>query len=193
MGLYNKYLEMKKEGRLPQIEELTVDHFKKLFVDEKVSDRKLASLFDEKQTRVSYLRRKHGVTIRNTAIDKFFESGSELHVRVNEEMKREIFKEKNISTIAKAITHFAFRNGPIEDIHADEAKKITDEDMKRLNKFMVNRLAYVFSLIVKEEWVKLAHLIQLKDSMFGSDWDEAIPDDGGMERIFKEMIDQFRN
>ena len=46
--------------------------------------------------------------------------------------------------IAKAITIFAFRNGPVENMHTDG--KLSQEDMKTLNKFMVNRLAYVFNI-----------------------------------------------
>ncbi|QNB47796.1 hypothetical protein BR63_16900 [Thermanaerosceptrum fracticalcis] len=67
---------------------------------------------------------------------------------LNEAATSEILLKENISTIAKAITHFVFRNGPVENMHAN--RQLSQDDMKTLNKFMVNRLAYVFTLIIEE-------------------------------------------
>ena len=44
----------------------------------------------------------------------------------------------DISDLAKAITVEVFRNGPVEDMHA--AGKLSEEDMKTLNKYMVSEL-----------------------------------------------------
>ena len=48
--------------------------------------------------------------------------------------------------IAKAITHFSFRNG---------------------------MLAYIFSLIIENRWFKLKFLVNSIDKMFGHGWDDA--------------------
>lgn len=53
----------------------------------------------------------------------------------------------NLTMISKAITHFSFRNGPIEDMHASPKNQISQDDMKTLNKFMVNRLRVLLRLI----------------------------------------------
>jgi len=45
---------------------------------------------------------------------------------------------------AKATVVLAFRNGPIENVHA--SGRITEEEMKEINKFAVNRLYQLISL-----------------------------------------------
>jgi hypothetical protein len=64
-------------------------------------------------------------------------------------------------------------------MHADPKKQLLDNDMKILNKFMVNRLAYVFKLIIEKRWIEFNFLVIQTDLMYGHDWDEAEPDDGG--------------
>jgi hypothetical protein len=113
-----------------------------LFIEENISDGRIAELFNVKPSKITYMRRKHGITFRNSIVDEIINT---IPTDVNEKSKEERFIVGNITKIAKAITHFSFRNGPIEDMHADRNKNITDEDMKVLNKYMVNRLAYIFS------------------------------------------------
>lgn len=88
--------------------------------------------------------------------------------------------------MAKAITHFAFRNGPIEDIHANN--QLSQEDMKTLNKFMVNRLAYICECILTEKWEEISFLVKLYDFMYGHDWDEATPDDGENQKLYNRYL-----
>lgn len=58
-------------------------------------------------------------------------------------------KDKDIiHKLSVTTAHYAYRNGPIEDMHADRKKSIYDEDMKILNKIIVNRLATIFSFIL---------------------------------------------
>lgn len=91
------------------------------------------------------------------------------------------------------MAHFAFRNGPIEDMHANASKNITNEDMKKLNKYMVNRVAYIFTLIIEDRWMEFNFLVEYMNLMFGHHWDEAIQDDGGMGELFEKEINKFRN
>ena len=44
-----------------------------------------------------------------------------------------------IDMLSKGITQFAFRSGPVEEMHAKN--KLTQKDMKTLNKHMTNRIA----------------------------------------------------
>jgi len=59
--------------------------------------------------------------------------------------------------LAKAATAYAFRNGPVEDIHADG--RISQEAMKRLNQFMVQRLGEVFYLLLQKNSDDLTNLL----------------------------------
>lgn len=125
---------------------------------------------------------------KDKEIIKALVENPELYPEINEMIKENILNIKNINKIAKAITHFAFRNGPVEDMHANG--KLTESDMKILNKFMVNRLAYIFSLIIKEEWIKFNFLVNMTDNFYGRHWDPAEPDDGGTEEIIKKLLNQ---
>lgn len=111
---------------------------------------------------------------------------------MNLKVKDQIFNIENLNMISKAITHFAFRNGPVEDMHAHPNNKLSDEDMKVLNKFMVNRLAYVFTLIIEERWIEFEFLVRNIDWMYGHDWDEAEPDDGGTRKIIEMEIKEIK-
>ena len=57
---------------------------------------------------------------------------------------------------------------------------------------MVNRLAYVFTLIVEERWIEFNILVQSNDWMFGHDWDEAEIDDGGMRKYIELKLKKLR-
>ena len=126
--------------------------------------------------------------MRNLTFDELLPGKSEKAKEMNSRVKDLIFNIENLNMISKAITHFAFRNGPIEDMHADPKKQLLDNDMKILNKFMVNRLAYVFKLIIEKRWIEFNLLVIQTDLMYGHDWDEAEPDDGGTIKLMEKMI-----
>ena len=193
MKLYEMFIKSKEAGRSLNFENLTKEELKTLFIDESVSDARIASLFEVKPSRVTYLRRKYGITIKNSLIDQFLSPQSDIAEKYNKEMKGVTLTKENINKISKALTHFAFRNGPIEDMHADPEKNITDDDMMKLNKYMVNRMAYVFTLIIEEKWGELNFLVEQMDLMFGEEWDSAVPDDGGNNEQFIKFIEQLTN
>jgi len=91
-------------------------------------------------------------------------------------------KDYWISRAAKSITHYAFRNGPVETMHANG--QLSQDDMKILNKFMVNRLAHVMRLLFEERWLEFQVLISAY-SMSGTEWDEPEID----EEEFKAAIE----
>ena len=192
MTLYESFVKRKQEGEILNIEELSPNDLEKLFIGESKSDAMIASLFEVKSSRITYLRRKYGITIRNSFIKDFLDDQSDVGTELNTDMKEIILTSENITKISKAMVHFAFRNGPIEDMHADVEKNITDEDMKKLNKYMVNRVAYIFTLILEDRWMEFNFLVENIDFMFGHHWDEAIPDDGGMRKLFEKEISKFR-
>lgn len=73
-------------------------------------------------------------------------------------------------------------------MHANPDKQLTDDDMKILNKFVHNRLTYVFDLIFNERWAEFACLIDAQ-KFYGSQWDKAEPDDGGMKEFMKWQLE----
>ncbi|MYL58643.1 hypothetical protein GLW20_14145 [Virgibacillus halodenitrificans] len=192
MKLYEHFLKRKQKGELLHLEELSSNDLEILFIEESKSDAMIASLFGVKSSKITYLRRKYGITIRNSLIKDFLDAESNVGMELNTNMIRQILTSENISKISKAVTHFAFRNGPIEDMHADVTKNITDEDMKKLNKYMVNRVAYIFTLILEDRWMEFNYLVENMNLMFGHHWDEVVQDDGGMRELFEKEINKFR-
>ena len=89
---------------------------------------------------------------------------------MNNDSKERILKEENINTIAIALTHYFFRNGPVEDMHTNN--QLSEKDMKVLNKYMVNKIATLMKLIIDNEWVKVEILLDFF-SRYGNDWDKA--------------------
>lgn len=192
MGLYEELRERKANGDILNFEDLSAEDLRQLYINEEKTDNSLAELFDVKQSKITYRRRKLGVTIRNSILDEILLGNTENSKEMNLKVKNQILKSENISMISKAITHFAFRNGPIEDMHAHPNNQLSESDMKILNKFMVNRLAYVFTLINDERWIEFDFLVRNIDSMYGHDWDEAEPDDGNTRKTIEIIMKMNR-
>lgn len=73
--------------------------------------------------------------------------------------------------LCRGIAHFIFRNGPIEDMHADG--KLSQEDMKVLNKFMMNQLGKLYDVFVNKQIdVKTIEWLFKCCENFGIDWDD---------------------
>lgn len=191
MGLYEELSERKARGEILKFENLSAEDLRRLYIDEEKSDGTLAQLFDVKPTRVTYRRRKLGITIKNSILDEYLLGKSEQAKEKNAEIKKEILNSENIDAMSKAITHFAFRNGPVEDMHASPNDQLSESDMKTLNKFMVNRLAYVFTLIVEERWIEFDFLMK-SFGVYGVNWDKAEPDDGGNRKIIEIIMNRKR-
>jgi len=87
-----------------------------------------------------------------------------LFENLNKSSKERLLNKDNTDTISIALTHYLFRNGTVEDIHSEG--KLSQEDMKTLNKFMVNRIAGLLEIINKEEWLKLELLLDYYNRYF---------------------------
>lgn len=81
---------------------------------------------------------------------------------------------ETIDMLSKAITQFAFRSGPIEEMHSID-KKLTQKDMKTLNKFMANRIAGLLTTISKGDISNVLKVLTFYASL-SSDWDTCKPD-----------------
>ncbi|MFA7436498.1 MAG: hypothetical protein WC006_09065 [Bacilli bacterium] len=181
MSLYDYYLKLKQDGNEISFDNLPIEELKTMFLDENISDKNIAILFNTSKDKVSYRRRKHNITIFEKLMgDKNITK-----------MFKDVFLENiNYSDLAKASTVFAFRNGPVENMHAKN--QLSQSDMKILNKFMVNRLAYIFKLLLQEEWVYLMNLVE-DYLIFASDWDEPEIDDGFNKDILKMKYKKIKD
>ena len=113
-----------------------------------------------------------------------------------EEAQTYLKNPDNLDTIAKVITHFVFRIGPVEDMHSNN--QLSQEDMYTLNKFVCNRVAYIIQCLQQEEYVKLAYLVNNPFSQsMGSNWDKVKPDgkdcEAAMEYFLNNAYTQYKN
>lgn len=100
-------------------------------------------------------------------------------LNVDDNLSRNTFLNKrfwgarNIDKIAKAITYYAFRSGPIEDMHAN--RQLSQDDMMQLNKYTVNKIAGLLLMLKKEEWDKVDRTLNFC-AKYTIGWDSAEPD-----------------
>ena len=80
---------------------------------------------------------------------------------------------ETINMLSKGITQFAFRSGTIEEMHAK--KKLTQKDMKTLNKHMTNRIAGLLKTIFNGDIAKALKVLTFYTSL-SSDLDSVKPD-----------------
>ena len=80
---------------------------------------------------------------------------------------------KTIDMLSKGITQFAFRSGPVEEMHA--RGKLTQKDMKTLNKYMVNRIAGLLEVTSKGDFNNLIKVLSFYAGL-SSDWNKVKPD-----------------
>lgn len=181
---YQELEEMKKNGIHLNWDDITKEQLEKLFIDENIPNSLIADLYDVSKERVRSKRRKWNISMysANYIYKRYTEENSSLFTLLNQNSKERLLKEENIDFISKALTHYVFRNGPVEDMHA--AGKLTEEDMKTLNKYMVNRIAGLVKLMQEGEWLKIELLCNAL-RYFGTEWDKAEMDTKEIDFIFK--------
>ena len=123
----------------------------------------------------------------NKLFSEIIDHNSSFYEILNNNSKEKLIQLDNVDDLAKAITYFAFRDGPVEDIHTNG--NLTDEEMKTLNKYMVNQLAIILGLIKNKEWLKLDMLLEFY-KFFGTDWDKAEPDYSLVEQLCNKSLER---
>lgn len=100
---------------------------------------------------------------------------------LNDFFIQQFLKGSAADRVIIGLVHYIFRNGPVEDMHA--AGKLSQDDMKTLNKYIVNRLANLSALIQDKRWRELELLLNAY-SIYGIDWDHPQPD---MESVEEDL------
>ena len=167
-----------------QWDRVTEEELKHLYYEEEMTDREIAERFGVSMGKVAYKRRKYGISVKNMVYQQFMDENSELFAQLNENSRERLLRRENIDAISKAVTHYTFRNGPVEDMHANG--QLSQQDMKTLNKYMVNRIAGLLSAAMDGSWLQLEQLFSYY-RFFGGDWDAAEPDMGEMKLLMERL------
>lgn len=92
--------------------------------------------------------------------------------------------QDNIRNLAIGLTQYCFRSGPIEAMHSgkidiieatkdtdpDDISQLSQEDMKKLNKYMVDKLGFLLHLLVEGRYYDMALILEYPIAL-GSHWD----------------------
>lgn len=135
-------------------------------------------------------------TIKDIKLIEKFVRNTNNDSELNNNSKELVWDTNKIDRIAISLAHFIFRNGPVEDMHAGRHiefspsdSQLTDNDMEILNKYLVNRLAYAFKLLLEERWFEFYFLINSYND-YGNSWDKPNSDEGEKDNmsVLKEML-----
>lgn len=106
-------------------------------------------------------------------------------------MKDRIPKDYIIK-ITKASAYFIFRNGPVKKLY-DEGK-LEDKDIKEMQKYMQNHLAYLFNILLEENDLKKFDLIvSTMDKFYINDNEEINLDDDGFDSFYNNLFNDVMN
>lgn len=84
-----------------------------------------------------------------------------------------MLNEETIDSIPKAITQYAFRSGPIEEMHSNN--QLSQKDMKKLNEYMANRIAGLLTIISNGDFDNVINVLSFYTTL-SSDWNKVKPD-----------------
>lgn len=172
----------------PDWNNITADELSQLYT--RMSAGRIAELYQVSIGKVRYKLRKYKITIKQQIYQEFLEQNDELLQELNTRAKERLLQGNLINQYAKAITHFAFRNGPVENMHS--MGKLSEEDMKELNQFMVNRIAGLLVKMFDGQWLQIELLLSYYEE-YGTNWDQAIPDTHEFEFSWDRFLDEFAN
>jgi hypothetical protein len=97
-----------------------------------------------------------------------------------------------ISKIAKASTYFSFKNGPIKEMLKDN--KISEEDLKEIQRYMDDHLAYLYTVLLEENNLKKFDLIvNTMNKFYVDDKQEVLLEDDGFNKFFDNLFPQTSN
>ena len=180
---YEDLLNKKEHGEKLEWDNISKEQLMELFFAENISDRIIADLYDVTKEKVKYKRNKLEVTFNSKDYYKIiYKSIKEEHPELIKNAKDNLLKKENIENISIALTHYIFRNGPVENMHS--AGKLTEEDMKILNKYMVNHIAGLLKMVYDNDWLLLEMLLEAY-KYYGKDWDKVEFDTSEVDKLYE--------
>ena len=97
-----------------------------------------------------------------------------------------------IAQIAKASTYFTFKNGPVKELVKD--KKISEEGLKMIQKYMDDHLAYLYTVLLEENNIKKFDLIvNTMNKFYVNDSEEVTINDDGFDKFYDSLFPKTNN
>ena len=83
----------------------------------------------------------------------------------------DIVNKYSLEQLSHALTHYCFRNGPVEDMHAHPNNQLSDSDMKTLNKFCNDKIFTFLTMMKENKVAQLSEIIEF-GLQCGNNWDK---------------------
>lgn len=181
---YEELCKKKKAGDKLNWDDVSKEQLEELFINECIVNNVIADLYGVDGEKVRSKRRKWDISIYSPKYlyKRYVQNEYGLFDKLNNDSKERLMQKGNIDWISKALTHYIFRNGPIEDMHANN--QLSQDDMKTLNKYMVNKIAGLLKLASEGEWLKIELMLDFLKN-YGCSWDKPEYDTNEIEYIFK--------
>lgn len=188
VNLYIIYKGARWSNEKNNWDSVSYDDLMRLYVEEQFSDRMVAELYGVTKSQVAYRRKKLGIRKGDILYKEFIsKQNPDMIKRLNEKMKNHLMSV-DVSLVSRAIAHYAFRNGPVEDMHSNG--QLSENDMKTLNKYINNKLATFLTLLKEQDWVRLSVLIDLY-GINGCDWDKPEIDFDEIDKLIKLLFKEI--
>ena len=92
-----------------------------------------------------------------------------------------------IEKITKSSSYFVFRNGPIKELL--DNKKVSQEDVKNIQIYMENHLAYLYTILLEENNLqKFDLIVQTMSKFYVNDDYKVILEDGGFDNFYNKLF-----
>lgn len=100
--------------------------------------------------------------------------------------------QKYIEDIARSSAYFSFNNGPVKELLNEG--KITKEELKNIQIYMQNHLAYLYTVLLEENNLKKFDLVMsTMDKFYVDNKEEVIIQDDGFDNLFKSLFTTSQN
>ncbi|MDU7067363.1 MAG: hypothetical protein E6343_05235 [Clostridium perfringens] len=100
--------------------------------------------------------------------------------------------KEHIARIAKASTYFIFRNGPVNKLHKEN--KVSDEELKEMQEYMQNHLAYLYEVLLEEGNLKKYELVMnTMNQFYVNDYTEVVLADAGFDSLYDQLFPKSSN
>ena len=97
-----------------------------------------------------------------------------------------------IKTISKSSAYFIFRNGPVKKLY--EEGKLTDEEIKEMQEYLQNHLAYLYNVLLEENNIQKFDLITSTMSKFFVNDNSIVElNDDGFDNFFNSLFNPESN
>ena len=113
----------------------------------------------------------------------------EIAERFGVSMGKVAYKRRKYGISVKNMVYQQFMDENSElfaQLNANSRERLSQQDMKTLNKYMVNRIAGLLSAAMDGSWLQLEQLFSYY-RFFGGDWDAAEPDMGEMKLLMERL------